>query len=236
VFEALQAAEERLQQGREEPFGVLRVSAPIALGRLLVAPSLAKLADTHPFLKIELNLSDGLIDLLEARIDVAVRIGRPQDSTYVMRKLADSHRILVASPGYLDRRGRPDHPRQLEDHQLLRTLDWRGPWRLTGPSGAVVEIDYPSRITTNNGEVVQDWALNGGGITLKSAIDVSADVNAGRLEQVLPDWTGVDAPIYALFPSSAHISRKVTLFLDELGLALAGATSGLWINNNSIAS
>jgi DNA-binding transcriptional LysR family regulator len=226
VLEALETAEKRLRRGREELVGVLRVSAPIGLGRLHVAPVLAALTDAHPLLEVELRLGDGLIDLLEGRIDVAVRIGPAQDSAFVMHKLADSHRILVASPGYLDRKGRPNSPRQLQDHRLLRTLDWRGPWRLTGPKGEVVDVDHPSRLRTNNGEVVQDWALSGQGVTLKSAIDVDADVAAGRLEQVLPEWTSPDAPIYALLPSSAHVPQKARLFLSALGGSLRRSISG----------
>lgn len=225
ALEALQSAEERLLLGRAEPVGVLRVSAPIALGRQHVAPVLAEMTATYPRLDAELRLSDGLIDLLEARIDVAVRIGPAEDSAYVMRKLADSHRVLVASPSYLERRGRPASPAELKEHSLLRTTGWRGPWRMTGPKGARVEIDHACRLLTDNGEVVHDWALSGFGIMLKSAIDVDADLRSGRLEQVLREWKGINAPIYALLPSSAHVPQKARLFLDALSEALVRATA-----------
>ncbi len=87
-----------------------------------------------------------------------------------------------------------------------------------------MDIDHPSRLRTDNGEVVHDWALSGNGIILKSAIDVDADVRSGRLEQVLPDWRGLDAPIYALLPSSTHVPQKARLFLDAFRAALLGAT------------
>jgi DNA-binding transcriptional LysR family regulator len=96
---------------------------------------------------------------------------------------------------------------------------------LTGPGGEVVDVDHPGRLRTNNGEVVQDWALSGQGVTLKSAIEVDADVAAGRLEQVLPEWTSLDAPIYALLPSSAHVPLKARFFLSALGSALKGSIS-----------
>jgi DNA-binding transcriptional LysR family regulator len=223
VMEALQAAEGWLAEGREEPVGTLRVSAPISLGRLHVAPVLAGLAAAHPRFETELRLGDNFIDLMEARIDVAVRIGPARDSAYVMHKLADSHRVLVASPAYLDRRGRPTAPGELAVHDGLRSLGWGGPWRLSDTGGRVVEIQPPCRLRCDNGEVVHDWALAGLGVMLKSAIDVSADLRLGRLERVLPDWRSPDAPIYALIPSARHVARKTRLFLDALGAALKDA-------------
>lgn len=223
VLEALDAAEGWLSEGREEPIGTLRVSAPISLGRLQVAPVLADLMQAHPRFEAELRLGDGLIDLMEARIDVAVRIGPAQDSTYVMHKLADSHRVLVASPEYLDRHGRPEIPTDLMHHEGLRSLGWGGPWRLSNKEGDEVSVHPPCRLRSDNGEVVHDWAVRGLGVMLKSAIDVSADLRLGRLEQVLPAWRSPDAPIYALMPPGRHLPRKTRLFLDALGVALRGA-------------
>ncbi len=220
VLEAIDAAEGWLSEGREEPIGTLRVSAPISLGRLQVAPVLGELMQAHPRFEAELRLGDGLIDLMEARIDVAVRIGPAQDSTYVMHKLADSHRVLAASPEYLDRHGRPETPADLMRHEGLRSLGWGGPWRLSTPKGEAASVQPPCRLRSDNGEVVHDWAIRGLGIMLKSAIDVSADLRLGRLEQVLPGWRSPDAPIYALMPSARHLPRKTRLFLDALGVAL----------------
>jgi len=220
VMEALDAAENWLSEGREEPIGTLRVSAPISLGRLHVAPVLATLTAAHPRFEAELRLDDGLIDLMEARIDVAVRIGPAQDSSYVRRKLADSHRILVAAPDDLGRRGRPTSPDDLAGHDGLRSLGGVGPWRLSNAAGEAVDIQLPCRLRSDNGEVVHDWSLKGMGVMLKSAIDVADDLRLGRLEHVLPDWRTPDAPIYALIPSAKHVARKTRLFLDALAEAL----------------
>ncbi len=219
IIEALDAAEGWLAEGRETPVGVLRVSAPISLGRQHVALVLSKLVDQHTRLEAELRLGDSLIDLMEARIDVAVRIRPAQDSAYVMRKLADSSRILVASPRYLDAHGRPRTPAELKQHAVLRSIGWQGPWRLVGPGGESVDIDPASRLRADNGEVVYDWALQGLGVMLKSAIDVAADLRRGRLERVLPSWSSPDAPIYALIPS-ARFASKTRLFIEALSVAL----------------
>lgn len=217
------AAEAQLLQGSDEPAGLLRVSAPIALGRLHIAPVLAEMVAAYPRLNVELRLSDGFIDLLEARIDVAVRIGPAKDSAFIMRKLADSRRILVASPDYLIRRGRPRHPEDLRDHTILRMVGWTAPWPLSGPNDEFVEVDLPSRLRTDNGEVVHDWALEGGGIMMKSAIDVARDLRLGHLERVLPDWRSVDSPIYALLPTASHVPTKVRRFLEALTATLRAA-------------
>jgi DNA-binding transcriptional LysR family regulator len=143
-----------------------------------------------------------------------------------MHKLADSHRILVASPDYLARCGHPQKPEDLAGHAILRMTGWTAPWPLTGPDGDVVEIDLPSRLRTDNGEVVHDWAVEGRGVMMKSAIDVADDLRLGRLERVLPDWRSIDSPIYALLPSAVHVPVKVRLFLDNLGRALKAMAPG----------
>ena len=221
MLEELAAAEARLSSGREAPQGVLRVSAPISFGRIHVAPVAAELAERHAGLEFELILDDRLIDLIEARIDVAIRIGAPRDSTAVMRKLADSRRILAASPDYLARRGRPQSPAELSGHDFLRYDDGGIPWRLLGPDGATAEVEARARLRADNGDAVGDWALAGQGIMLRTHADVCAELARGRLEQVLPGWSSGPAPIYALLPSARHRATKSRVFLDAMAERLA---------------
>lgn len=223
ALEALTAGEARLRAGQDEPVGLLRVSAPISFGRLHVAPVLAELTAEHPRLEAELRLDDRLIDLLEARIDVAIRIGQPRDSTFAYRKLADGHRILVAAPAYLDRHGRPATPGDLARHAALRTIGWAPAWRLDGPDGQSVEIEPPSRLRADNGEVVADWALRGLGVMQKSEVDVASELRDGRLERVLPAWRSPDAPIYALLPAGRSPPPKSRLLVDRLAAKLKAA-------------
>ncbi|HEX7760023.1 MAG TPA: LysR family transcriptional regulator [Caulobacteraceae bacterium] len=221
MLEELGEAEARLSSGQEAPRGVLRISAPIAFGRIHVAPVVADLVARYDGLEADLKLDDRLIDLIEARIDVAVRIGAPRDSTAVMRKLADNRRILAASPAYLDRAGRPRMPEETAGHAFLRYDSGDAPWRLERPGGVVAEIEAPCRLRADSGNVVNDWALAGHGIMLRSQADVAAELTDGRLEQVLPDWQSGPAPIYALFPSARHVATKVRVFLDALAARLA---------------
>ena len=221
MLEELAAAEARLASGWEEPHGLLRVSAPISFGRIHLVPLAAQLIDRYPRLDIELKLEDRLVDLTDEQIDIAVRIGQPRDSSAVMRKLADNHRILVAAPAYLDRYGRPHSLSELHDHVCLRYDDHAVPWRLEGPGANLVDFEPRCRLRANSGDAVQDWALAGQGVMLKSMIDVVAELVAGRLEHILRDWKSAAAPIYALMPSRRHLSTKSRAFLEAVSASLA---------------
>jgi DNA-binding transcriptional LysR family regulator len=216
ALEAIEAGEEWLASGRQEPAGMLRVSAPVSFGRRYVAPVLGRLAARYSRLSTTLDLDDRIVDLVAEGIDVAIRIGVLADSSATMRKLADNRRILVASPVYLDRCGRPGTTADLTKHEFLRYDPGVDPWRLRGPRGVAVSLVAAARLRVDSGDVVHDWALAGLGIMLKSEVDVAEDLAAGRLERVLPGWDGGDAPIVALYPSSRNVPLKTRALLDEL--------------------
>jgi LysR family transcriptional regulator, transcriptional activator for dmlA len=213
----LDAAELRLSSGKDEPTGVLRVGSPVTLGGAHVAPVVAELVARHAGLEIEVLLEDWPMDLLSRRIDVAIYLGRLPDNTYVARKLVDNRRILVASPDYLARKGRPRSPLDLPSHQCLRWFDGKMPWKLDGPNGEHIDLDVPSRLRATNGDVVHRWCLDGRGIMFKSSIDLVDDLDAGRLEQVLPEW-GEAATVCALLPTRRHLTPKIRVFLEALTL------------------
>lgn len=221
MLEELTAAEARLADGRAEPRGVLRVTAPVSFGRIHLVPVVAELADRHPGLAVELVLSDDVADLIEARMDLAVRIGALPDSRVVARKLADNWRVLAAAPRYLERRGRPAHPADAAHHAFLRYGGSRSPWRLESMRGEVAELDAPCRLRADSGDAVHDWAVAGHGIMLRSIIDVREDLAAGRLERVLPEWRSPSAPIYALYPSREQTPLKTRAVLEALAARLA---------------
>lgn len=221
MLEELEAAEARLAGAHQGPQGLLRVSAPISFGRIHLAPVAAQLIERHPRLDIELRLSDQIVDLVDERIDIAVRIGPPRDSAAVMRKLTDNHRILVAAPDYLSRRGRPKTPADMEGHTWVRYGEGRDPVRLEGPGGAVADLPAPGRLRSDNGDAVHDWAVAGHGIMLKSSVDVIDDLRTRRLERVLPDWRSAPAPVYALLPSTRHLATKTRVYLEALATRLS---------------
>jgi len=221
MLEELEAAEARLASGWEEPHGLLRVSAPVSFGRIHLIPLAAQLIERYARLDIELELEDRLVDLTQEHIDVAVRIGQPRDSSAILHKLADNRRILVAAPAYLDRHGRPHSLSDLDKHHCLRYDDPTTAWRLEGEDAKLVDFMPRCRLRANSGDAVHDWAVAGQGVMLKSRIDVVAELGAGRLEHILPEWRSAAAPIYALVPSRRHLATKTRVFLDVVSASLA---------------
>ncbi|PZO77430.1 MAG: LysR family transcriptional regulator [Mesorhizobium amorphae] len=222
ALEAIAQGEELLATGRDEPVGTLRVSAPVSFGRRHVAPVLGRLTQRHPQLAVSLSLDDRLADVTGGMIDVAIRIGGLSHAGgAAMRKLADNRRVLVATPSYLDRRGRPRSFADLAAHDLLRYSDGTGPWRFTDESGEEQLVPAPARLRVDNGDAVHDWCMADLGIMLKSGVDVAADLHAGRLERVLPSWHSADTPIVALFPARVTMPRKTRVFIDAMVAAMA---------------
>jgi DNA-binding transcriptional LysR family regulator len=221
ALDAIEASEQWLAGGRNEPVGTLRASAPISFGRRCVAPVLGQLALRYPRLAVSLELDDRVVDIVGEGLDVVIRIGGLADSSAIMRKLADNRRILVAAPVYLNRAGRPPTPADVVGHEFLRYGTASDPWRLRGPKGATASLAAAARLRVDNGDTIHDWALAGLGIMLKSEVDVMEDLAAGRLERVLADWDGGDAPIVALYPSAQHVPLKTQLMLGELKAHIA---------------
>jgi DNA-binding transcriptional LysR family regulator len=180
-----------------------------------------QLTERYPRLTVALELDDRLVDLVGEGLDVAIRIGAPADSSAIMRKLAENRRILVAAPAYLNRAGPPATPGEAADHAFLRYGTALEPWRLRGPNGATANLAAIARLRVDDGDVVHDWALAGLGIMMKSEVDVAGDLAAGRLERVLPDWDGGQAPIVALYPSAKHVPLKTRALLDRLAAHIA---------------
>jgi DNA-binding transcriptional LysR family regulator len=135
ILAEVDRAEAALTSGQTEPQGLLRVSAPVAFGRLHVSPVCGNLIRAHPMLSIDLVLTDRLVDLIEERIDVVVRIGPPKDSQLVMRKLIDDYRIVVGAPQYLQQRGTPATPAELEAHDCVHYRGVGANWRLVSLAG-----------------------------------------------------------------------------------------------------
>jgi len=214
ALDAITSGEDRLVKGRDEPIGTLRISAPVSFGRRHVGPVLGALVALYPRLSVSLSLDDRVADLVGEGLDVAIRIGATQDSSAMMRKLADNHRILVASPAYLNVAGRPAGLEDLQRHEFLRYGAANTPWPMRGPGGMRQTIVAPARLRASNGDAVHDWAVSGLGIALKSELDVAEDIACGRLERVLPDWDGGETPVVALYPSGRNLPLKTRAFLN----------------------
>jgi DNA-binding transcriptional LysR family regulator len=213
-------AEAVLTNGQVEPQGLLRVSTPVAFGRAYVGPVCQDLIRAHPKISIDLRPTDRLVDLIEEGIDVAVRIGPPKGSQLAMRKLIDDYRIVVGAPGYLERRGMPKSPAELENHDCVHYRGVGTDWRLVGPDGKPLDVSAASRLRSSSGEVALDWALAGCGLAMNSWVDVEPYLRAGRLVHVLPEWRSEPAPVCAVFPASHQVPARVRLFVDAMAESL----------------
>src|SRR5207253_1483574 len=179
ILAEVDQAEAALTSGQAEPQGLLRVSAPVAFGRLHVGPVCGALVREYRMLSIDLVLTDRLVDLIEEGVDVVVRIGPPQDSQLVMRKLIDDYRIVVGAPGYLQERGTPATPAELEAHDCVHYRGVGARWRLVSLTGEAVEVQADSRLRSNSGEAALDWALAGYGLVMNSWVDVKDYLRSG---------------------------------------------------------
>lgn len=216
ILAEVDEAEAVLTSGRVEPQGLLRVSAPVAFGRAHVSPVCRDLVLAYPKISIDLVLTDRMVELIEEGIDVVVRIGPPKDSRLVLRKLIDDYRIVVGAPKYLEHRGTPMTPADLEGHDCVHYRGVGTHWRLVGSGGQAIEVRAASRLRSNSGQVALDWALAGRGLAMNSWVDVEPDLRAGRLVHVLPGWRSDPAPVCALFPSNRQLPSRVRLFIDAM--------------------
>jgi DNA-binding transcriptional LysR family regulator len=217
ILEAVAQAEDLLATGRDEPIGMLRISAPVSFGRRHVAPVVGKMIQRFPLLIISLSLNDSLVDVTGGVFDVAVRMGGYSAAgSAAMRKLTDNQRILVASPSYLNEFGRPTSPDELYAHGLIRYSSILEPLRLFAADNRERLVNPPARLRADNGDTVHDWCVSGLGIAFRSQIDVAGDLETGLLERVLPGWHAGDASIVALFPDRITMPLKTRMFIDAM--------------------
>jgi len=214
----LETADAAVNELEAAPRGRLRVSAPLNFGP--VAPIVASFLARYPGVEVELVCTDRLVDLIEERFDVAVRASRLPDSSLVARPLGWLRSIVVASPNYLRQRKAPKRPRDLVEHDCVvfgAGVD-RGTWTLTRDRGNEV-VKVHGKLVTNDFDVLHAGVRQGLGLGLLPTRRVAADLEAGRLEQVLGDYCTPLLPIHAVYPSMRHLSPKVRAFIDALRAA-----------------
>jgi DNA-binding transcriptional LysR family regulator len=227
VLAAIEDAENGAAGDGGKPRGVLKVSMPTAFGRLHVAPRLKSFLDTYPDLKLQIDLSDELTDLVAGSFDMAIRIGTVPESRLVARRLAANRRVLCAAPQYLAQHGEPRTLRDLDRHRLLNPA-YQAAWRLEGPEG---ELLYKPRsvLETNSSEVVREAVLSGLGIGLRSTWDVSLELKTGTLRRVLPAYGGAsDVNILAVYSGPRLVPVKVSAFADYLTQVFGGPDIPYW--------
>lgn len=217
ILNDLANAEASVSLGGVKASGHIKVSAPAGFGRRHVAPLVRQFLEDHPDVSCTLDLSDRMVDLVNEGVDCAVRIGEMGDSSLVPIRLAEMHRVIVASPDYLARRGRPHLPEDLLSHDCLSLTQQRG-WLLRDPADLAntLTVKVAGRFECNDGAVLHDWVLAGKGLAWRSMWEVGEDMAAGRLVSVLDEFATPPMGIYAVFPQRRHLPLRVRLLIDAL--------------------
>jgi len=224
ILDDVAEAEAIVSSAALQPHGVLRINAPLSFGVLHLAPLWARFMQLYPEVRLDVSLIDRVVDIVEEGYDMAVRISRAGSASNVARKLATSHNVLCASPEYIRQRGMPQTPAELLRHDGIgysyaATAD---EWQMLDAAGQQHSVKMPCVMHTNNGDTARAAALGGLGIIWQPTFLVGADLRAGRLQRVLPDYQMPDMDVLAVYPSRRHLSAKVRVMIDFLVQELAG--------------
>lgn len=218
ILSEIDAMEELVSSSGATPRGLLRVNATLGFGRTTIAPLISAFARQHPDVDVQLQLTDRPIDLVEEAFDLGIRFGELPDSRLNARRIMPNRRFLCASPAYLKRFGHPATPAELDRHHCIvhrQNNDPGAAWRLTkGRKAETVKVG--GRLSSNDGDVVLNWALDGHGILMRSEWDLAKYLESGRLQVVLPDYRIAPADLYAFYPSQRNLSVRVRVFIDFL--------------------
>ena len=211
-------AEASVSAGGVKASGFLRLTAPAGFGRRHVAPLMPAFLARHPDVKLSLNLSDRVVDIVNEGFDCAVRVGDMPDSSLISIRLADNRRRCVAAPRYLQRAGVPQQPADLGRHECLTlssdASQTRG-WAFL-VDGVVTHLRPAGRIDCSDGQVLHAWCLQGLGLAWRSTWEVENDIAAGTLVPVLEAFAAPPNGIYAVVPQAKHLPLRVRLWIDFL--------------------
>jgi DNA-binding transcriptional LysR family regulator len=212
-----QAAEESAHDAAAAPVGLIRVASPMTFGINYVAPAIADFMVEHPGVHIDLRLSDAKIDIVAEGFDIALRIADLPDSSLRARRLAPVETRIVASPLYLDRRGRPRHPLELGEHDIFAYANVASTtWTFRSPAGDDVAVRPNGRFTSDNGDAMLPLLHAGLGIARLPDFIVDEEIAAGRLEAILTEWKGPSIALHLVTPPSALRPARVELLIEYL--------------------
>ncbi|WP_332350306.1 LysR family transcriptional regulator [Asaia spathodeae] len=214
-----EAAEAELRRAVHHPHGLLRITAPISFGLSHVAPLLPDFLARFPDITLSITYTDEQLDLIEGGFDIAVRIAAHAPSSLRALRLCRIPLLLVASPGYLTRHGRPSHPRELRQHEgFLYTSNQAGNFLRMSCERETLQVEPPrTRYSANNAEAFLPALLAGHGMGIFPEFMVAAPLGDGRLETVLPDWRFPETELSLLTPPGRSHPARVSAFLDHIG-------------------
>ncbi|WP_175253087.1 LysR family transcriptional regulator [Pseudomonas sp. BMW13] len=213
----------RVRLGAQSLSGPVRLSAPVDLGQARIVPIVDRFLDQHREVSVELNLTDGFVDLVSQGLDFAVRYGTLADSSLKVKPIGENRRVVCAAPGYLERMGVPLHPDELHGHDCIVMrfgINSDHQWSFL-VDGKPYSVAVRSRRMANHGELVRRWALQGHGLCLKSVWDVQADLDGGRLIEVLAPYSAARTALQIVYPGTRSQPRRVRALIEAITTELA---------------
>ncbi len=218
LVEGLELAELAVTQMQSSPKGLLKITAPVTYGERHLAPLLNQFLEHYPQVDLELILTNQKLDLLEAGIDIALRLGRLEPSTLIARRLASRQLYVCASKAYLESFGEPHTLSELNHHQcLLGSMEY---WRFS-EAGKQRSMRVSGRIKCNSGFALRDAAKRGLGLVQLPDYYIEQDLKSGELIEVLSQYREQKEGIWALYPQNRNLSAKVRLLIEFLAKQLA---------------
>ncbi|ABE29627.1 bacterial regulatory helix-turn-helix, lysR family protein [Paraburkholderia xenovorans LB400] len=218
ILAEIQEMEEAVSSSRSAPRGLLRVNATLGFGRTTIAPLVSQFAERYPHVEVQLDVTDRPIDLVESGVDLAIRFGSLPDKRLNARCVMSNRRFLCASPRYLERHGTPTSLADLAGHHCIvhrQNDDAHGIWRLAhGNHSETVKVH--GMLSSNDGDIVLSWALDGHGILLRSEWDLARYLESGRLRIVLPEFVQPSADLFVYYPNKRNQSARARAFIDFL--------------------
>ena len=219
--------EQQLGASRSTPSGLLRVNATLGFGRSHMGPLISRFVQQYPQVEVQLQLSVDPPSLSEDAFDVCIRFGPPPDARVIARKIASNQRLLCASPAYIAQHGEPKSPADLARHNFISIRqggEAYGVIKLTrGRTGKTETLKTRGNLTTNDGGIAVQWALDGHGILLRAEWDIREHLAQGQLVQLLPQHHTPDADIYAVYPAQHKSAARVRAFVDFVAEAFRPA-------------
>ena len=224
ILADLEEAEAAIHQEHGELRGALRVALPLSFGMRHMCHPIAEFASMHPKVTFDLDLNDRRVDLVREGADLALRIGRLEDSSLIARRLFDSHFVVCASPEYLAQHGQPKTPEQLRDHKCLVYGNLTDPARWVARDVNDVEhaVDVNISLTATSGDLLSQLAANNMGIVIQPTFIAGDLIKSGELVPILTDYQWPAVPAYAVYPPTRHLSFRVRTFIDFLVATFAG--------------
>ncbi|WP_321924977.1 LysR substrate-binding domain-containing protein [Paraburkholderia guartelaensis] len=218
ILAEVKEMEDVVSSSRSVTRGLLRVNATLGFGRTTIAPLVSEFARRHPHVEVQLDVTDRPIDLVESGVDLAVRFGELPDKRLIARRIMTNRRLLCASPRYLEMQGTPATLGDLANHQCIvhrQNDNAYGIWRLER-GGEAHSVKVHGMLSSNDGDIVLGWALDGHGILLRSEWDLAKYLESGRLRVVLPEFVQPLADLFVYYPNKRNQSARARAFIDFL--------------------